>query len=50
MTTIYVYDLLNRVEIYRGTSMPEALWAEYDYMNFMGLHKETEVVRIEVIS
>lgn len=47
---IYVYDLLNRVEIYRGMSMTEALQEQYDYENFMGISNETEAIRIEVIS
>lgn len=50
MRMILVYDVLTRVEIYRGMSMTEALRAQYDYMNFMGIHNETEATRIEVIS
>ena len=46
---ILVYDVLARVEIYRGTSMTEALRAQYDYMDFMGIHNETDSTRIEVI-
>lgn len=46
---ILVYDVLTRVEIYRGMSMTEALHARYDYMNFMGIHDERDAIRIEVI-
>nr|DAD74056.1 MAG TPA: hypothetical protein [Podoviridae sp. ctoyw14] len=49
MKMIIVYDVLTRVEIYRGTSMTEALRAQYDYLNFIGIHDEREATRIEVI-
>ena len=49
---ILVYDVLTRVEIYRGTSMIEALRAQKDYCDRYGfdLDPELDSTRIEVIS
>lgn len=49
---ILVYDLLTRVEIYRGTNMVEALRAQKDYCEWYGfdLNSDLDSTRIEVIS
>lgn len=34
---IFVIDMLNRVHVYEGMSMSDALDAKNDYMSFMGI-------------
>lgn len=49
---ILVYDVLTRVEIYRGMNMIDALRAQKDYCEWYGfdLNSELDSTRIEVIS
>ena len=49
---ILVYDVLTRVEIYRGLNMIDALRAQKDYREWYGfdLDPELDSTRIEVIS
>lgn len=44
---IFVIDMLNRVQVYEGTSMAEALDAKNDYMTFMGISGKS--IQMEVI-
>ena len=44
---IFVIDMLNRVHVYEGMSMPDALDAKNDYMSFMGISDET--IQFEVL-
>lgn len=49
---ILVYDVLTRVEIYRGMNMIDALQAQKDYREWYGfdLNPEMDSSRIVVIS
>lgn len=49
---ILVYDVLTRIEIYRGMNMIDALRAQKDYREWYGfdLNPELDSTRIEVIS
>lgn len=44
---IYVIDMLNRVHVYEGINMMEAMDAKNDYMSFMGISDES--IQMEVI-
>ena len=44
---IFVIDMLNRVHVYMGMSMQEAMNAQNDYMSFMGISADS--IQIEVI-
>lgn len=44
---IFVIDILNRVHVYAGMSMLEAVNAKNDYMSFMGISDES--IQMEVI-
>lgn len=44
---IYVIDMLNRVHVYEGMNMTEAMNAKNDYMSFMGISEDS--VQMEVI-
>lgn len=44
---IFVIDMLNRVHVYVGMSMRDAMNAKNDYMSFMGISGES--IQMEVI-
>lgn len=44
---IFVIDMLNRVHVYEGVNMMEAINAKADYISFMGISDDS--VQMEVI-
>lgn len=44
---IFVIDMLNRVHVYEGMSMMDAVNAKNDYMSFMGISDES--IQMEVV-